>query len=219
MNTTQQNDPHDHETLDAHSLIYGDLARRHQQRRRHFVPAVVMLLGIFATMGVLVGVRSNLLEQPLWQIAAQSMLWLICLFVLPAVGLGLSFPARPARVAVVSAAVLLAVLSTLGWPLGPLEGDAQIGGCAVMIAGYAAAIFGLGAFSGAFSQRRSSSSAYWIAGSISLAALNAVNWHCPMGGGSHALFNHIGASLVVLGGVCASGFFIHRLSRSRLRQN
>lgn len=201
--------------LDAAKVILDDLESRQRQRRRHFLPALfIVVLAIVG--GILVmGLRPDLLEQPWWQLALQCLLWLLCLIVFPAIGLGLTFPSRGARIGLAAGTVGLTLLATLGVPeAGMFDADEHFhGGCGMMITVYAAVVLLMGLLSGAFVQRRKVSAVYWIAAGISLTALTAITWQCPLSGAAHVLPSHLGVAAALMIGTSLVGIFAHRRSR------
>lgn len=201
--------------LDARTLIEDDLERLQRARRRHFVPALVLAAFALASFIVIGGVRPDLLTQPPWQLVIQIALWALCLVVFPAIGLGLLFPGRVARVLLAIGGVLLTVAATLGWPSDVLPNHDPLAfdGCMVMLSLFGIGLLGLGLFSGAFVQRRRTSAIYWIAAGVALAALNTVTWHCPNTGAAHVMPNHLGGALVMMVLASAVGYVVHRRRR------
>lgn len=208
---------------DAHALIAGDLAALHRERRRHFGPALVLVLLLIGGFLVLTGVRPDLWAQPAWQLGLQLAVWLLCLVALPAVGLGLWFPARGLRVALALAASLAAVGAALGPGLldmfsgtGP-EGQellpARVDACMQATLGSGFALFVVAVLSGAFIQRRGRGGALWLSGGIALVALDAIVWHCPSTDLRHNLHSHLGAALVLLALAAVAGLLVHRRAR------
>jgi hypothetical protein len=196
------------EKLDAFAAITADLERQQRSKRRHFTPALLFAIAIAVVLLAVVGVRADLLDQPPWQLVIQTASWVVCLIVFPALGIGLWFPPRWARVAIAIAGIGLSVLAALGWP--PQDGDPGAGPCAVVLVGAGALFLGIGATSGAFAQRRARSSGFWIAAGIGLTALAAITWMCPNACGRHVALMHVAptAALVVLGVVL--GLVLHR---------
>src|SRR5688500_9196349 len=150
-------------------------------------------------MFAIVGVRVDLFEQPSWQLAIQAVSWGLCLLVFPAIGVGLWFPPRWARVLLAIAGVVAAMLAAIGWP--PQPGDAGTAPCAWVLIGGGVVFLGIGAVSGAFAQRRARSSGFWVAAGVGLTALAAITWICPNPCGAHVAWMHVAptAGLVVLG--------------------
>ncbi|MEZ4454306.1 MAG: hypothetical protein R3B09_32940 [Nannocystaceae bacterium] len=192
--------------LDAHALITGDLARQRRARRRHFVPALLLVLLVVGAALAITGVRGDLLHQPPWQLALQIALWGLCLLVFPAIGLGLLFPGRGARFALAVAAVFVTVAAAIGQEAGALDfasfGHHLAGehgfGCGVVLILAGVIILAIGLISGAFVQRRRPAAVYWITAGVTLAALNTVTWHCPATGLAHVLPGHLGAATLLL---------------------
>jgi hypothetical protein len=204
----------DHVHIDAAELILADLGVQQARRRRHFVPALVIaLLAIGVPMAV-IGLRPDLLAQPAWQLVLQCVLWLVCLILFPAIGLGLMFPSRGTRVMLAGGAVGLTLLATLGVPagLGDDEGHSGVA-CSLLIVFYALAVLVMGLLSGAFVQRRSSSAVYWIAAGISLIALSAITWQCPVTGVAHVVPSHLAVAAGLMIATSLVGIAVHRRRR------
>jgi drug/metabolite transporter (DMT)-like permease len=198
--------------IDAAKLIGADLDRQQRRRRRHFIPALaIVVLAVGAAM-LMMGLRPDLLEQPWWQLALQCVLWLLCLIVFPAIGLGLLFPSRGTRLGLAAGAVGLTVLATLGVPESAgFEPDEHGGlGCSLMITLYATVVLLMGLLSGAFVQRRKTAAVYWIAAGIALTGLTAITWQCPVTGASHILPSHLGVAAGLMIAVSLIGVIVHR---------
>lgn len=208
------------ERIDAAELIVADLESKQRDRRRHFLPA--LLISVLALGGgfVMLGLRADLLEQPMWQLALQCLLWLVCLVVFPAIGLGLLFPSRGARIGLAAGTVGLAVFATLGLPqaqmFGPDDHFQFEGGCSMMIVIYGAIVLLMGLLSGAFVQRRKTTAVYWIAAGISLTALTAITWQCPMTGAAHVVPSHLSAAAALMVGTSLIGILAHRQRERRI---
>lgn len=198
--------------FDAAKLIVADLGRAKQRRVRRFVPVLTILVLALASAMLLMGLRPDLLDQPWWQLAIQCVLWLLCLIVFPAIGLGLLFPSRGVRIALASGAVGLTVLATLGVPTPTMFDAEDHGGpgCSVMIIAYAAAVLLMGLISGAFVQRRKTAAVYWIAAGIALTGLTAITWQCPATGASHVLPRHLGVAAGLMLATSVVGVLLHR---------
>jgi hypothetical protein len=192
---------------DAFAAITADLEREQQRKRRHFTPALMIATAIAIAIIGIVGVRVDLFEQPSWQLAIQGVTWVLCLLVFPAIGVGLLFPPRWARVLLAIAGVVAAMLAAIGWP--PQPGDTGSAPCAWVSIGGGAAFLAIGAVSGAFAQRRARSSGFWVAAGLGLTALAAITWICPNPCGAHIGLMHVAptAGLVVLGAVL--GLVLH----------
>ena len=192
--------------LDAHALITGDLAQQRRARRRHFLPALLLVVLVVGASLAISGVRSDLFHQPPWQLGLQIGLWILCLLIFPAIGLGLLFPGRVARVLLAVAGVVATVAAAIGQDTRlfdlagvrqHLSGEHGLG-CGLVLIGAGVVILGIGLVSGAFVQRRRPAAVYWITAGVALAALNTVTWHCPATGLSHVLPGHLGAATVLL---------------------
>lgn len=204
-------------THDAARLIQADLADLRRTRRAHFLPALVVALIVLGGFLLLTGLRPDLLAQPAWQLGLQLAVWLLCLVALPAVGLGLWFPARPVRALLAVSAVAAAIGAALGPALmdmvqgtGPERQALRLDYCMTATFLEGALLFGLGVLSGAFLQRRGRGSALWLSGGIALMALDAVVWHCPSQDLWHNLQSHLGAALVLLVIAALAGILVHR---------
>jgi hypothetical protein len=200
--------------IDAAKLIIADLESLQRERRRHFLPALLIVVLALAAGMVTLGLRPDLLAQPWWQLALQCVLWVLCLIVFPAIGLGLLFPSRNARIALAAGAVGLTVVATLGLPDPALfRADEHVhvgGGCSMMIAIYTLVVLLMGLLSGAFVQRRKVSAVYWIAAGISLTALTAITWQCPMTGAAHVVPSHLAVAAGLMIGTSLVGMLVHR---------
>lgn len=201
------------EKIDAVSAITRDLESLRARRRRHFAPALALAFVI--VLGALVGFgpRSDLLEQPTWQLGVQIAAWLVCLVLFPAVGIGLWFPGRGGRALLAVGGVALAVVAALGVPLPAVETttDAHGGGpCWMVLGGCGLVLLAIGALSGAFEQRRARSSAFWVAAGLALAALEAVTWICPSAQTRHVVSMHLGPAILVVLLAAGAGLLLHR---------
>jgi hypothetical protein len=204
----------EHHSIDAAQLIVADLESGQRQRRRRFLPALVIVSLAVGGAMLIMGLRPDLLAQPWWQLILQCVLWILCLIVFPAIGLGLMFPSRGARVGLAAGAVGLTMIATLGapepWVLGTDEHFYLAGGCGLMITTYAAVVLLMGLLSGAFVQRRKTTAVYWISAGISLTALTAITWQCPMTGASHVVPSHLAVAAALMIGTSLIGVFVHR---------
>lgn len=189
-----------------------DLRKQQRVRRAHFLPA--LLLVAILVIGVLVSleVRPDLLEQPPAQLALQGALWIVCLLVLPAVGVGLLFPGRWMRVSLATGAILLAAAASTGWPLTDLHHGEAVGidGCMMIVMGTGIMLVLIGFLSGAFVQRRGVASVFWVAAGLALVALNVVTWHCPASGLLHVLPSHLGGAALLMSVAVAVGVLSRR---------
>lgn len=204
--------------IDAAKLICADLETTQRRRRRHFLPALgIVVLAIGGAM-VVMGLRPDLLDQPWWQLALQCVLWLLCLIVFPAIGLGLVFPSRAARIGLAGSAVGLTVLATLGLPTPEMWAPDTHGGlgCGALVTIYAATVLLMGLLSGAFVQRRKTAAVYWIAAGVALTGLTAITWQCPVTGASHVLPSHLGVAAALMVATSVIGLLAHR-QRNRER--
>lgn len=199
--------------LDVAKLITDDLRNLQRERRRHFFPALAIVVIAVGGALMMMGLRPDLLSQPWWQLTVQCALWVLCLIVFPAIGLGMMFPNRGVRVALAATAVGLAIVATLGIPDGSLASDTHFhfgGGCEMMITVYAMVVLAMGLLSGAFVQRRKTSAVYWITAGISLTALTAITWQCPMTGAAHVVPSHLAIAAALMIGTSIIGVLVHR---------
>lgn len=203
--------------IDAAKLIMADLESRQRERRRHFVPALAIVVLAVGGPMLLMGLRPDLLDQPWWQLGLQCVLWLLCLVVFPAIGLGLLFPGRTARVALAASAVGLTVFATLGIPRPDMfQPDGHGGaGCGMLITVYAGIVLLMGLLSGAFVQRRKVAAVYWIAAGVALTGLTAITWQCPLTGAAHVVPSHLGVAAALMLGTSWIGALAHRRWRRR----
>jgi drug/metabolite transporter (DMT)-like permease len=202
----------EHGQIDAAKLICADLERQQQRRRRHFLPALAIVVLALGGGMTVVGLRPDLLAQPWWQLALQCVLWLLCLIVFPAIGLGLLFPSRGVRIGLAAGAVGLTVLATLGLPGPAMFAPDDHGklGCSVLISVYGTVVLLMGILSGAFVQRRKTAAVYWIAAGIALTGLTAITWQCPVTGVSHILPSHLGMAAALMLATSLIGLLMHR---------
>ncbi|MCH9684327.1 MAG: hypothetical protein K0V04_23030 [Deltaproteobacteria bacterium] len=199
----------------ALEAIVSDLKQDQRVRRAHFVPAL-MLVAIVA-VGVLVSmkVRPDLLELPPAQLAMQGCLWVLCLVIMPAIGVGLLFPGRSTRVLLAGGAILLACAAATGWPFAATHhgGHGGMDRCLMLVVGTGGMLVLIGFLSGAFVQRRGVSGVFWVASGLTLVALNVVTWHCPSSGLMHILPSHVGGAALLLGIAVVVGILSRRRNR------
>lgn len=206
-------DPNKSNALQA---ILQDLEAGQRVRRAHFLPA--LMLAAIVVIGVLVSmnVRPDLLEQPPEQLAIQVGLWILCLLVMPAVGVGLMFPGRWLRVGLATTAILLAAAASTGWPFADIHhGEAGVDKCLMLVMMTGVMLVLIGFLSGAFVQRRGVSGVFWIAAGLSLVALNVVTWHCPNSGLMHVLPSHMGGAIMLMVVAVVVGVLSRRQDRAR----
>ena len=199
---------------DAYAAIVADLECSKRAKRAHFLPALTLAAITIAGTLVTMSVRPDLWQQPPAQLAMQAVLWVLCLIVMPAIGVGLLFPGRRTRVLLALVAVATAIAATTGWPLVPhAGGHGGMDRCLTIVVGTGALLLGIGFLSGAFVQRRRMTGVFWVAAGLSLAALNIVTWHCPQSGIMHVLPSHLGGAALLLAVAVIVGFLSHRRSR------
>ncbi|MEM7151572.1 MAG: hypothetical protein AAF799_01975 [Myxococcota bacterium] len=196
----------------AKHAILQDLKQGQKVRRAHFLPAVGLVA--IVVVGVLVSMktRPDLLELPPAQLALQGCLWILCLLVMPAVGVGLLFPSRTARFALAGTAILLAAAAATGWPFAHVHhgGEGGVDRCLSLVMGTGVMLVLIGFLSGAFVQRRGVSGVFWVASGLALVALNVVTWHCPSSGLMHILPSHLGGAALLLGLAVVVGILSRR---------
>ncbi len=198
----------------ALKAILQDLETGQRVRRTHFLPAA--LLAAVVVIGILVSmnVRPDLLEQPAGQLAVQIGMWILCLLVMPAIGVGLLFPGRWARVGLATGAILLAAAASTGWPFTQIHhSEAGIDRCLMLVMTTGTVLVLIGFLSGAFVQRRGLSGVFWIAAGLSLVALNVVTWHCPNSGLMHVLPGHMGGAVMLMVAAVVVGLLSRRRDR------
>ncbi len=198
---------------DALEAIRAELGQLQRERRAHFRPALLLSLVAVVAPLVVMGVRPDLLDLPPGRLAIQIVLWVLCLVVFPALGVGLLFVGRTMRYVLVGAAIGLSIIAATGWPFSQpfshAHGEMSFGCLSVTVI-TGVAMLGIGVLSGAFVQRRKSSAVFWIAAGLSLVALNVVTWHCPASGMLHVVPSHLGGALALLGLAATVGWFVRR---------
>jgi len=192
--------------------IGADLEAAAKAKRRHFLPATVGAISLILALLGMAGVREDFMELPLWRQFALGGSWVICGLLFPAVGVGLWFPGRLARISLAVAGVLLPLSALVGWPLGHDEPHAAAPcGMALVILG--SGLVGIGALSGAFAQRRSIGSTTWVAAGLTLAALATTGWVCPTDEGAHILWGHLLPAVGFAALALALGRWLHERQR------
>ncbi len=198
----------------ALEAIRSDLGAQQRARRAHFRPALLLSLVVVLAPLVIMGVRPDLWQLPPAQLGVQVLLWVLCLVVFPAIGVGLLFLGRTTRVVLAMAAVALTVVASTGWPLSGLSHDhAREGafvGCFSVTVAIGVVMLGIGVVSGAFVQRKRVSAVFWLASGLALVALNVVTWHCPHSGMLHVLPSHVGGAAALLGLAAVIGVLVRR---------
>ncbi|MBV1856925.1 MAG: hypothetical protein KUG77_00840 [Nannocystaceae bacterium] len=199
----------------ALEAISAELGHEQQERRAHFQPALLLSLVVVIAPLVVFGVRPDLLELPPERLAVQILLWILCLVVFPALGVGIFFVGRRARYALALSAVALTIVASTGWPFSQSAAASHAHamaplGCLSVTLITGVAMLGIGVISGAFVQRRRASAVFWIAAGLSLVALNVVTWHCPASGMLHVVPLHLGGAAALLGLAAIVGWFLRR---------
>lgn len=195
---------------DVCALICADLAHEQRGRRRHFLPALAIAVMSIVTMLTVMGIRPDLVNQPLSVLAPYLVLWATCLIALPAIGVGIWFPPRWARVILIVAAVGLTIFTSLGLATPAEQLSFSIDHCSAFVILYGAMLVGLGVLSGAFEQRCGRAAIYWVAGGVSLTALQTLTTQCPISGVSHIATNHLGGAALLLSMAALVGYWAHR---------
>jgi hypothetical protein len=208
--------------VDAKALIAGDLAERRRERLQHFRPAWLLTAAIPIVGLVLTGARDDFWAQPAWILGLEALVWGLALFALPALGLGLWFPGRAARVVLglLAAAVAFVVaagpaLFDMSYPTGMEDHPIYQVGCASLTLGAGALVLAVCALSGAFVQRRRSAGALWLAAAIALLGVLTTTWHCVITGLDHTLPSHLGAGVLMLLVAGLVGAGLHRRQRDQ----
>lgn len=195
----------------AKEIICGDLAALHGSRRRHFRPAFLLALAAFAVFLLLTGVRSDLWEQPTWQIAMQLAAWFLGLLLFPMVGVGLWFPSRWVRLTMAIFGAGIAIVAATSWENS--GGVSHGGGCSALLVALGLVFLGIGALSGAFAERRSASAPFWIAGGVALASLELATWVCPDATVRHVMPMHMLPAIGLVALVLAVAWHTRRKTR------
>jgi lysylphosphatidylglycerol synthetase-like protein (DUF2156 family) len=199
---------------DAYAAIVADLECSRRAKRAHFLPALTLAAITVAGTLVTMSVRPDLWQQPPAQLAMQAVLWVLCLVVMPAIGVGLLFPGRRTRVILAIVAVATAIAATTGGPFVPhAGGHGGMDRCLTIVVGTGVLLLGIGFLSGAFVQRRRMTGVFWVAAGLSLAALNIVTWHCPQSGLMHVLPSHLGGAALLLAVAVIVGIVSHKKTR------
>jgi hypothetical protein len=192
--------------ISALELISSDLEDARRVRRRHFMPALaIAVVMVAATIGVM-GMRPDLFSLPLCQLALLVGLWVLCLVVFPAIGVGLLFVSRGARLGLALLAVLGTFSAVTGWPFvdhvhtagTTMDGMHGMHACFGVALSAGILVLAVGLLSGAFSQRRRAGAVYWVASGMALMALNVATWHCPGSTMAHIVPNHVGAAAALM---------------------
>ncbi len=197
----------------ALEAIRSELGAQQRARRAHFRPALLLSLVVVLAPLVVMGVRPDLWQLPPAQLGVQILLWVLCLVVFPAIGVGLLFLGRAARVGLAVVAVALTVVASTGWPFSGSHmghADGHVLGCFSVTVAIGVVMLGIGVISGAFVQRRRVSAVFWLASGLALVALNVVTWHCPNSGMLHVLPSHVGGAALLLGLAAVIGVVVRR---------
>lgn len=205
--------------IDARRLITGDLLAQRRERALHFRVALVLAVAIPAGLIAATGLRFDLLHQPAWLVATEVLVWMLALVALPAVGLGLWFPGRGARIALASVAAAAAVLVAAGPELvgtridGPLTRGLRFDYCTRLTLGSGALVLAVCALSGAFAIRRRPEASLWISAAVVLLGIDTTAFHCYVTGLDHTLPSHLGSGVLLLLFAAAIGVYLHRRQR------
>lgn len=197
---------------DVLRAIEADLDAAAAQKRRHFLPALIGAISLITALVAMAGVREDFGGMPLWRQTALGGSWVVCGLLFPAVGVGLWFPRRGARIGLVAAGIALPLAAVVGWPLGHEEAHAAAP-CGIALLVLGAGLVGIGALSGAFAQRRSVGSSAWVATGLTLAALATTSWVCPVDEGDHLTWGHLVPGLVFAAIAVGLGRWLHERQR------
>ena len=197
---------------DASTLIEADLDAAAAHKRRHFLPALIGATSLVGALLAMAGVRDDFAQMPGWRQFALTGSWIVCGLLFPAVGVGLWFPRRSLRVAVVLMGIVLPLSSVLGWPLGH-EAPHAAAPCGLALLGLGGGLVGIGAVSGAFAQRRAVGSSAWVAGGLTLTALATTSWVCPVDEGGHLTWGHVVPGLLLAAFAVGLGRWLHARQR------
>lgn len=200
------------------TAIMCDLEQARRARRVHFVPALVLVGMTMAGVFVSMNVRADLWQQPPGQLALQIALWVMCLLILPAIGVGLAYPRRSMKAVLAIGALLLAIGASTGWPFAWFQdvgSEAEIARCMMLEMGTGLMLVFIGFFSGAFVQLRRRSAVLWVGGGLTLIALNVVTWCCPASGIMHVLPGHLGGALLLMTVAVVAGSIFRRRESMR----
>ncbi len=196
----------------AFDAIGADLSAAAAEKRRHFVPALLGGACLVAVLLMMAGIREDFAQMPTWRQIALGASWVVCGLLFPAVGIGLWFPGRGSRIALVGAGLAAPLFAVVGWPLSDAPHPAAPCGIALVMLG--AGLVGIGALSGAFAQRRAASSTAWVAGGLTLAALTTTSWICPVDEVMHVATGHLLPGLVFAGIAVGLARWLHARQRS-----
>lgn len=206
--------------IDAKRLIAGDLQRQRRERALHFRAALVLAVLIPAGLIAATGLRHDLLALPTWLLVLQALVWALGFLALPAIGLGLWFPGRGARVGLAGLAAVAAVLVAAGPEVvgdpelaGPLGRGLRFDYCTRLTLGAGALVLAVCALSGAFAIRRRPEASLWISAAVVLIGVNTTAWHCYLNGLDHTLPSHLGSGVLLLLLAGALGVVLHRRQR------
>ena len=202
--------------VDAARLITADLATDRRARAQHFRAAAVLAVVAPGLVLFAVGARPDLLAQPPWILALQLLVWALALAALPALGLGLWFPRRAARIVLGLAAALAGLVVALGPALLDMSHEAMFDhglACASLTLALGALLLAICAVSGAFAQRRRRVAALWLAAAVALVGVDTIAWHCPVTDTGHTVTGHLGAGVVTLLIAGLVGAALHRRQR------
>jgi hypothetical protein len=196
---------------DAFSAIVADLEKQQCRRRAHFLR--VLAVSAFVVVGSLAlgSVRADIWQQSPSQLVAELVVLLVSLVAMPAIGVGLWFPERRTRLAIVAIAIVASATAVSGWPAA--RGGPAVDGCLAIVLGTGAALVAIGVVSGAFVERRCPSSVAWVTMGLSLVALNVATVHCPETGMRHVMPWHLGSALLLMGLAAGVATLVRRRCR------
>ncbi len=197
---------------DVFDAIGADLSAGVQEKRRHFLPAVIGAISLIFALIAMAGIREDFVAMPMWRQLALGVSWLICGLLFPAVGVGLWFPGRTTRVVLAISGVVIPLCAVVGWPIGGAAPH-QAASCGMALVALGTGLVGIGALSGAFAQRRAANSTAWVAAGLTLAALATTSWICPVDHGEHLAWGHLVPGLAFAALALALGRRLHRRAR------
>lgn len=197
---------------DVFDAIGADLSAGTREKRRHFLPAIVGAISLIFALVAMAGIREDFIEMPMWRQLSLATSWIICGLLFPAVGVGLWFPGRRARIVLAVAGVAVPLAAVVGWPMGT-DPPHEATSCGMALIALGTGLVGVGALSGAFAQRRAVVSTTWVAAGLTLAALATTSWICPVDHAGHLAWGHLVPGLIFAALALALGRRLHRRAR------
>lgn len=192
--------------------IVGDLDDLKRTRRFRYAMGLVLVGPLMALVVWWMGVRVDLWERPVLQVAAQFVAIGIGLFVLPAMGVGLLPSTKRSRIVTIAACVGLGLLGALGWP-GLYPDALRPYACLLLGTGLISAVALPVAILG--TRRRTMRSIFVVAAGLALAQLNLLTCLCPYQLGSYSISVHVGTALAIVGAAIMFGLVAQLVRRPR----